>query len=102
MVRSEIDDKLAQDLVIGVCGTSPHVWMVTTHRTLFLFRFLVARGRARKPFKAEGFRRTPVLWKDVSSRTSHCIGHYDEGLMNRYFFLGIGERSRTCRSQVST
>ena len=61
MVRNEIDDELAQDLVIAVCGTSPHVWMVTTHRTHFPLRFLVARGRARKPFKAKGCRRTPVL-----------------------------------------
>jgi hypothetical protein len=61
MVRREIDDELARDLVIEVCGSSPHLWMVATHRTLFLLRFLVARGRARKTFKDEGCRRTPVL-----------------------------------------
>ena len=59
IVRTEVDDELAQDLIIAVCS-SPHVWTVATHRTLF-FRFLVARGRARKPFKTEGYRRPPVL-----------------------------------------
>ena len=38
MVRREIDDKLAQDLVIAVCGGSPRVCMVATHHTLFLLR----------------------------------------------------------------
>ena len=39
IVRSEIGDELAQDLVIAVCGSSPHVSMVATHPTLFLLRF---------------------------------------------------------------